>query len=68
MSTVSDGLSIAKWLTERIDQVSNFFKRKNRNDEVKRINDAIDSGNAARIADIVQKLRESREKRKNERP
>lgn len=65
MSTIGDGLNVMAWITKRIDQVSAWSKKKGRQNEVKKIDSAVDSHIDKRVNDILREIRSKREGRTN---
>lgn len=62
---LGDGLKAFNWVTDRIDQASAWIKKKVRQNEVNKINKAVDTGDDATIANELLKLRKSKEDRAN---
>lgn len=63
--SLGDGLKAFNWITDRIDQASAWFKKKARQNEVDKINKAVDTGDDATIANELLKLRKAKEDRAN---
>lgn len=61
--SLGDGLKAFNWVTDRLDQVSKFFKKKGRENEVDKINKSVDSGNDDVIADKLRAIKKSRDSR-----
>lgn len=62
---LGDGLKAFNWVTDRIDQASAWIKKKVRQNEVNKINKAVDTGDDATIANELLKLRKAKEDRAN---
>lgn len=65
MSTLGDGLNVMAWITKRIDQVSAWAKKRGRENEVKKIDNAVDSHIDKRVNDILREINAKRERRTN---
>lgn len=60
-----EGIKAFNWVTDRIDQISKFFTKKGRENEINKINDAVDTGDNKSIGNIVSGIKVNRDKRKD---
>lgn len=62
MGTIGEGFKAFNWITDRISQVSNWLKKKNRRDNVQGMEkDVVDNNNSA----INKRMSELKQKAKN---
>lgn len=62
-----EGIKAFNWITARIDQVSNFIQRKGRQNEVSKINKAVDGNDDVALADKLQRIKAKADARKDAR-
>jgi hypothetical protein len=63
--SVKEGLKAFNWVTDRVDQVSAWLKKKVRSGKVESIDRAIDNRDVKSINRIVQSIEKTRDKRTN---
>lgn len=65
MSTIGDGLGLARWITQRVDQVSAWVKKGVRSATVKKIDRSVNAHDGSAVDSIVRGIEKRRKERTN---
>jgi len=63
MGAIKDGLKVTAWITDRIDQVAKYFKKKGRVNEVNKIDSSVDSRDTKSVNNILRGIKKKSEDR-----